>query len=196
MDKSLLPKVNDMVTESIMMEESYSTLGTKVKIILAESFIPQIGFHHDIVYKEDDPIYTNIFIHEPPEPKLLKNLGWNFESDDDYTKPMLVSMPRYLSTKSEDGLKPTEYYEVLMTRFSKIYIDWDYDRPDRVFQVMNVSSNMFNPVFYFMKLVPYREDIAPDPLPTNDPNLDYTRIEGQFKYLTMTPREDGTKIKY
>lgn len=196
MNKSILPKHNDMITQSILLEESYIMSGTHAKLILADYKIPTVGYEPDISFNDEKPVVTYILIQDPPQPKLLKQLGWNIESDDQYTKPMIASVPRYLSQPFEDGIKPTDFYELKLNRYTKVILDYDYEMSGKVFQVTEVSSNMFNPVFYFMKLVPYRERIEVDPNPVNDPNLTQINKEGQFKHLTFTPREDGTKIIY
>lgn len=196
--RNLLPKYNDMITNSLLLEESYRMWGTPCEIILAKQETPELGYEKDVFYDEDNPIKTNLLIQTHPTPKLLKQLGWDFESDEDSTKPMLVSLPRYLSKVEDDGIKPDNWFELKIERFSKVIIDWDYSHPDRIFQVTNVSSNMFNPIFYFIKLAPWREKISPDPGPLNDPNLQYTDKEGQFKHISISDpqRSDEIKVKY
>lgn len=197
MEKSILPRPNDMVTQSILIEESYIMSGTKVKIILADYNIPEVGYEPNVSFNEKNPIFTYILVHEPPQPRLLKQLGWDIESDDEYTKPMIASVPRYLSQKQEDGIKPTDYFELKINKYTKIYLDYDYEDRCKIFQVTNVSSNMFNPVFYFLKLVPWRNKIDEDPTPINDPNLARINKDGQFKHLMFdSSREDGTKVNY
>lgn len=196
LNKNLLPKSNDMITQSIMLEESYAMYGTPSKLILADYNIPEVGYQPDVSFNEKEPVFTNILIQDPPQPKLLKQLGWNIEADDSYTKPMIASVPRYLSQRCEDGIKPTDFYELKLNKYTKVYLDYDYDDPEKVFQVTDVTSNMFNPVFYFMKLVPFRERIEVDPNPVNDPNLTQINKAGQFKHFIMGDREDGTKQIY
>lgn len=195
--KTLLPREIDMITNSIMIYESYETLGTKIRLILAKYQTPEIGYEKIKEWDEDNPIDSFMLIHESPQPKLLKQLGWDFESDSEYTKPMLVSIPRYIPNKVDVGVKPSDYRELKVQRFTKIEVFWDYERPYRIFQVNEISSNMFNPIFYYMKLAPFRYDESPDPGPYNDPNLQYTDKPGQFKYLNIgQPRVDEIKVKY
>lgn len=192
----LISREADLVTQSVLLEESFIVSGTHAKIILADYKIPEVGYEPIVVFDEENPVETYLLVQDPPQPKLLKQLGWDFESDNDYTKPMLVSVPRYLSMPREDGLKPTEFFELKINRFTKIYLDWDKDSKDKIFQVTNVSTNMFNPVFYYLKIVPFREHVTVDPSPVNDPNLTQLDKPGQFKHLTFTPREDTTKQIY
>lgn len=195
MEKSILPRPNDMVTQSILIEESYIMQGTKAKIILADYNIPEVGYEPNVSFNEKNPIYTYILVQDPVDKKLLKNLGWNIENDQD--KPLIASVPRYLSTKNEDGIKPTEYYELMPIKYSKVILDYDYENPSKIFQISEVSSNMFNPVFYFLKLVPWRNRIDEDPTPINDPNLARINKDGQFKHLQFnSSREDGTEVNY
>lgn len=193
--KSILPQLNDMVTQSILLEESYVMSGTPARLELATFDIPEIGYQHEVSY-DPQPLDTYLLIQDPPQPKLLKQLGWNIESDEGTTKPMLATIPRYFSVKYDDGIKPTEYYELFINRYTKVTLDYDYEKPDKVFIVTDVSSNMFNPVFYFLKLAPYRQQVTVDPSPDNDPNLSQLNKKGQFKYLTMTPRESTTEVEY
>lgn len=195
-NKSVLPQRNDMITESILLEESYKMYGTPVKFIFADYRLPDVGYELDVRFNEDEPLFTHILIDDHPKPNTLKQLGWSIESDDNYTKPMIATVPRYLSFRREDGIKPTEFFELLINERTRVYLDYDYEDKARVFQVMEVSNNMFNPVFYYMKLVPYRERVEVDPDPLNDPNLSHLDKDGQFKHLTMTPREDGTRKSY
>lgn len=195
-DKSVLPKHNDMVTQSILLEESYKLFGTPAKFIFADYRLPDVGYELDVRFNENEPLFTNILIEDPPKSKILKQLGWSIESDDKYTKPLIATVPRYLSYCYEDGLKPTQFFELILSERTKVCINYDYEATAKVFQIMEISSNMFNPVFYYLKLVPYRETIEVDPDPINDPNLSHLDKEGQFKYLTMTPREDGTIQQY
>lgn len=158
--------------------------GTPVNMILADYSIPEVGYTPDITYT--DEISTHIFLDVHPTPKLLKQLGWNIESDDN-THPMLASVPRYLSkgTINTGIIEPTTYYELKINKYTKIYLDYDYELPDKIFIVTDVTSNMFNPVFYYMKLVPFHERIDEDPSPLNDPNLTHLIKDGGFKHIQL-----------
>ena len=195
-NKSVLPKHNDMIMQSILLEESYKMYGTPAKFIFADYSLPEVGYELDVRFNDDEPLFTNILIEDHPNPNTLRQLGWAIESDDKYTKPMIATVPRYLSYSYEDGIKPTQFFELLINERTKVCLDYDYEDAEKIFQVMEVSNNMFNPIFYYMKLVPYRERIEVDPSPINDPNLSHIEKDGQFKHLTMTPREDGTIQNY
>lgn len=195
--KSVLTKPNDMVIQSIMIEESYFMSGVPAKLVLADYIVPEVGFAPDITYT--DEVSTHIMMDHAPTPKLLKQLGWNIESDNN-THPMIASVPRYLSkgTINTGIIDPTSYYELKVNKYTKVYLDYDYDLPDRVFIVTDVTSNMFNPVFYYMKLVPFHDRIDEDPTPVNDPNLSHINKEGGFKHIQMPGKRcpNGVTVEY
>lgn len=186
--KSILLKPNDLVTNSLILEESYIMSGISCKLTLADDKIPDIGYQQNIELSEDI-IHTFILPENAPRPKLLKQLGWDIEGDEN-NKPILVTIPRYISSV-EPGvngtgfIQPIEYYELKINRYSLIEINWDYDYPDKIFQVTAVNSNMINPTFFYLKLIPYRARVEVDPTPLNDVNLTQLKIEEQFQHLNI-----------
>lgn len=182
--KSVLPMPNDMILQSILIEESCIMSGYPVVIKLADYNLAQVGYSPNITFT--DEVSTHVLLDNSPKPKLLKQLGWSSDSDDTY--PLLATIPRYLSkgTSHTGIIEPPDYYELKINKYSLIELSYDYFDLGRVFQVTEVSGNMFNQVFYYLKIVPYHEEVDVDPTPINDPNLTHLIKEGDsLKHITL-----------
>ena len=190
---SLRPKSNELVTQALMINESATQYGYLCKMLVPSTIdLPEVGYQQDVGYNEEDIIELYaIPVNGNLQPKLLKKLGWDIESTSD-AKPFLIQISRYIKI---DG----KIREVLPTIYTRFIFDYSYDYKEKEFIATNVSSNMFNPVYYIVSLAPYRYNQVRDHEPLRDKNLELLNAEEsdeQFKFMQMPKRGEEINIKY
>lgn len=190
---SLRPKKEELVTQSLMLNESATQYGYLCKMLVPTSIeLPEVGYQQDVGYNEEDSVELYaIPVNGNLTPKLLKKLGWDIESTND-TKPFLIQVSRYIKV---DG----KAKEILPTIYTRFTFDYSYDYSEKEFIATNVSSNMFNPIYYIVSLAPYRYNQVRDYEPLRDTNLEVLNVEEtdeRFRFVQMPKRGDDISIKY
>lgn len=190
---SLRPKKDELVTQALMVNESATQYGYLCKMLVPTSIeLPEMGYQQDIGYNEEDAIelYALPF-NGQLTPKLLKKLGWDIESTSD-TKPFLIQISRYIKV---DG----KAKEILPTIYTRFTFDYSYDYEEKEFIATNVSSNMFNPIYYIVSLAPYRYNQVRDHEPLRDTNLEVLNVEEtdeRFRFMQLPSRGEEIATKY
>lgn len=190
---SFRPKSDELITQALMINESATQYGYRCKMLVPSSIeLPQMGFQQDVGYNEEDAIELYALpVNGNLTPKLLKKLGWDIESTND-TKPFVIQISRYIKV---DG----KVKEILPTIYTRFTFDYSYVYDEKEFIATNVSSNMFNPVYYIVSLAPYRYNQVRDHEPLRDENLELLNVEEtkeQFRFMQMPKRGEEINIKY
>ena len=190
---SLRPKKDELVTQSLMLNESATQYGYLCKMLVPTSIeLPEVGYQQDVGYNEEDSVELYaIPVNGNLTPKLLKKLGWDIESTND-TKPFLIQVSRYIKV---DG----KAKEILPTIYTKFTFDYSYDYEEKEFIATNVSSNMFNPIYYIVSLAPYRYNQVRDHEPLRDTNLEVLNVEEtdeRFRFMQLPSRGEEVATKY
>lgn len=190
---SLRPKKDELVTQALMVNESATQYGYLCKMLVPTSIeLPEMGYQQDIGYNEEDAIELYALpVNGQLTPKLLKKLGWDIESTSD-TKPFLIQISRYIKV---DG----KAKEILPTIYTRFTFDYSYDYEEKEFIATNVSSNMFNPIYYIVSLAPYRYNQVRDHEPLRDTNLEVLNVEEtdeRFRFMQLPSRGEEIATKY
>lgn len=190
---SLRPKKDELVTQALMVNESATQYGYLCKMLVPTSIeLPEMGYQQDIGYNEEDAIEIYALpVNGQLTPKLLKKLGWDIESTSD-TKPFLIQISRYIKV---DG----KAKEILPTIYTRFTFDYSYDYEEKEFIATNVSSNMFNPIYYIVSLAPYRYNQVRDHEPLRDTNLEVLNVEEtdeRFRFMQLPSRGEEIATKY
>lgn len=194
---NFLPKPHEIVEQSVMFNESMRGFGFKAEVLIPTNIdLPQMGYQQDIGYDDATKFIAYVSIDPHPKPKLLQTLGWNIESDD--VKPMICYISRYI----QDPIHPRDVNswckEILPTKYTRLNLEYSYQDKGKEFIVTDVSSNEFNPVYYILKITPYRPNTPINPNPLQDNNverLDVQEFDNNFRFLNKD-REKQVDIKY
>jgi hypothetical protein len=179
---NLLPKSNELIEQSIMFDESIRAFGYKAKLLMPASVsLPDYGFQPDVGY---DKNHLDVYVSISPHPKLkmLKKLGWNIESGE----ALLMYISRYMPNGNPVRDVNSNFIEILPTKHTRLTLEYDYQLAGKEFIVTNITSVQFNPIYYTMMVVPYREVIPDEITPYDDNNmtkLEIDEINSKFKFL-------------
>lgn len=197
---NFLPKPNEIIEQSIMFNESMRGFGFKCIVSIPDNIdLPDLGYQQDIGYDDAEKFEAYISIDSHPKPKLLQTLGWDIE--DDEVKPMICYISRYLQHPNHPRTPNVQndfYKEILPTKYTRLTLDYSYEDIGKEFIVTKVSSNEFNPVYYILQIVPYREHVPdnPDPLQDNNVNkLNVQEFDNNMRFLNKD-RFEQVSIKY
>jgi len=193
---NFLPKPEEIIEQSIMFNESMRGFGFKCKVLIPKNVnLPKIGYHLDVGYDDADAFDAYISIDPNPKPKLLQSLGWDIESDD--TKPMVCYVARYLQPidKARDlDLDKKKVKEILPERYTRLVLEYSYNDEDKEFIVTKASSNQFNPVYYILMIVPYRQYVPENPEPNQEDNVERLRIQQTDENLRFLGKDRAKQV--
>ena len=197
---NFLPKPNEIIEQSIMFNESMRGFGFKCDILIPTNIdLPEMGFQQEVGYDDAEKFVAYISLNSHPQPKLLQTLGWLIENDEQ--RPLICYIARYIQHPDRPrtpDFKNDFYKEILPTKYTRILLDYNYEDQGKDFIVTAVSSNEFNPVYYILKLAPYRPivPINPDPLQDNNvERLNLQEFDNNFRFFNKD-RAEQVDIKY
>ena len=184
MIRNFLPKPNELIELSIQYNEGLRGFGYRCILRNPLSVdLPEVGYKQNISYS-DHSLEVYISPEQRVTPKLLQKYGWNIEDDDN--KPLIVYMSRYIQPTHQTRDVRERAIPTNPEKYSRITLDYDYKDYGKEFIVTDVNANNLNPVYYVLKLAPYRPDIPENPTPNQDVNL--SRLDADrsgFKFLNL-----------